>query len=122
MGAAKPVISDQALVSQSMMAAADFLGLERQQIANAVGLSVPTVARLKNGKPIPGQKPFELALLLIRIYRALYAIVGGSREQMQHWMKTPNHHFNNEVPVSLIQTPDGLSRVLWYLDAMRGRL
>ena len=84
--------SDAQLISKSVVNAADYLGLDRETIAKALGVSVPTIARLKNGKTLPGQKPLELSLLLIRVYRSLYSIVGGSRDAMQHWVSTPNHH------------------------------
>lgn len=124
---AKAAISDLNLVGDSLMRATEVLGLAREQVANAIGVSVPTIARMKKGAPIPGNKPFEMALLVIRIYRALYAMVGGNQEAMQHWMATPNTHFSEQsgqpqVPAEMIQSVEGLTRVLWYLDAMRGRI
>ncbi len=116
------ITSDEALVGNSVVAAADELGLNREQLANAIGVSVPTVARMKSGAPIPNHKPFELALLLIRLYRALFSIVGGDESSIKHWMKTENQHLNEQKPIDLIQKVDGLSQVLWYLDAMRGRI
>lgn len=121
------VKSDLSLVGDSVIEAAEALGLAREQIANAIGVSVPTIARMKKGSPIPGSKPFEMALLVIRIYRALYAIVGGDASVMKHWMATPNKHFSEQsgqpqIPAELIQSVEGLTRILWYLDAMRGRI
>lgn len=116
------VTSDVELVSKSVIKAADCLGLDRETIANTLGVSVPTVSRLKKGNTLPGQKPLELSLLLIRVYRSLYSIVGGSHTAMKHWMKTPNSHLGNNIPKSLIQKADGMAQVLWYLDAMRGRI
>lgn len=116
------VSSDVELVSKSVINAADCLGLDRETIATTLGVSVPTVARLKKGRTLPGQKSLELSLLLIRVYRSLYSIVGGSHDAMKHWMKTPNSHLSNEAPKKLIQQADGMAQVLWYLDAMRGRI
>ena len=114
--------SDAELVSKSVIKAATCLGLDRETIANTLGVSVPTIARLKKGNTLPGQKPLELSLLLIRVYRSLYSIVGGSHAAMKHWMQTPNRHLSNEEPKKLIQQADGMAQVLWYLDAMRGRI
>jgi uncharacterized protein (DUF2384 family) len=119
---AKAATSDRELVSKSVVNAADSMGLDRETIANSLGVSVPTIARLKKGNHLPGQKPFELSLLLIRIYRSLYSIVGGNQDAMKHWMITPNTHLGDEAPAKLIQSAEGMSRVLWYLDAMRGRI
>jgi uncharacterized protein (DUF2384 family) len=116
-------ISDLNLVGGSVISAADALGLAREQLAETIGVSVSTVARMKNGSsPVPEQKPFEMSLLLIRVYRSLFSIVGGNNEAMKHWMSTPNHHLGEEAPAELIRKADGLTRVLWYLDAMRGRI
>ncbi|HSX50715.1 MAG TPA: antitoxin Xre/MbcA/ParS toxin-binding domain-containing protein [Cellvibrio sp.] len=116
-------ISDLNLVGSSVISAADALGLARDQLAEAIGVSVSTVARMKNGSsPVPEQKPFEMSLLLIRVYRSLFSILGGNNEAMKHWMNTPNQHLGEEVPAELIRKADGLTRVLWYLDAMRGRI
>ncbi len=69
----------------------------------------------------PDAKPGELALMLIRCYRGLYGLVGGDPEAMRHWMHTHNRHVQG-VPVDLVQTAPGLSRVLDYLDAMHGEV
>ena len=63
-----------------------------------------------------------MALLLIRIYRALYAILGGNHEQMQHWLKTPNHHLQDSAPLEQLYRLEGIVMVMRYLDAMRGRI
>lgn len=119
---AKQATSDIELVTRSMVNAADAMGLSRETVANTLGVSVPTIARIRAGRLLPGQKPYELSLLLIRIYRSLYSIVGGSQEAMQHWMQTPNKHLVDTAPRELIQHAEGMTRVLWYLDAIRGRI
>ena len=120
----KPVsISDLNLVGNAVISAADALGLAREQLAEAIGVSVSTIARMRNGSsPVPEQKPFEMSLLLIRVYRSLFSILGGNADAMQHWINTPNHHLGDEAPGELLRKADGLTRVLWYLDAMRGRI
>ncbi len=114
--------SDLSLVGNSVIQAADALGLAREQLANTIGVSTPTVARMKKGAAVPARKPYELSLMLIRIYRALFSIVGGKREAMKHWMQTPNDHFSGQVPADMVQKPEGIAQVIWYLDAMRGRI
>ena len=114
-------VSDLELVSNSVINAADALGLGREQLADAIGVSISTVDCMKRGTPSQG-KAFELSLLVIRVYRSLFSILGGNNDAMQHWMATPNHHLNDEIPGELMRKADGLTRVLWYLDAMRGRI
>lgn len=57
----------------------------------------------------------------IRVYRALFAVLGGNSEQMQHWMRTPNRHLKNQQPDTLATSYQGLAELNVYLDAMRGR-
>ncbi len=114
--------SDSELVAHSVLGAAEAMGLSREQLAETIGVSVPSVARMKTGRYAPTNKPFELSLLLIRVYRALFAIVGGDPASMEHWIKTPNNHLGGQAPCDLLARADGLTQVLWYLDAMRGRI
>ncbi len=50
------------------------------------------------------------------------AILGGNEHQIQHWIKTPNRHLQEEAPVEHMQTVQGIGLVVRYLDAMRGRI
>ena len=114
---------DQTLVTQAAFNAAQALGLRRAQLSRIVGLSEPTLTRMKRGQStIPQGKAFELALLLIRIYRALYAIVGGDEPSLKHWIKPPNRHLQESAPAELMESVEGMVAVARYLDAMRGRL
>lgn len=116
------VTEDMALVSDAVVQAADWLGLKRKQLADAIGVSESVIARMRSGSgSLPNKKSYELALLLIRCYRALYAIVGGDKASIRHWVNTPNTHLQNAVPAELMTEVSGLVQVLRYLDAMRGR-
>jgi len=122
--------NDSTIVANSLIEASHLLGITQEQLASIIGVSRATVARIKKRSAqnledaaiTNSSKSFELALLLIRIYRSLYAILGGDQKAMKHWMATPNHHLGSEKPLELVQTALGLGRVIWYLDAMRGKL
>src|SRR5215207_2483265 len=70
--------SDSAIVTKATIRAAGKLNLKNTDLARIIGLSEPTVSRMKRGEyPLdPAQKPFELALLFVRLYRSLDAVVG----------------------------------------------
>ena len=78
----------------------------------------PAITR---GRTAPASKAGELALLVVRCYRALYVLVGGDAAAMRHWMRTENRHTGG-VPAEQMKTVAGLVAVLEYLDAMRGKL
>lgn len=69
----------------------------------------------------PKSKEGEFSLLLIRVYRSLFALNGGNQEAIRHWLTTNNRHIQ-AVPLEAMKTVLGLSRVVNYLDAIRGKL
>ena len=60
-------------------------------------------------------------MLFLRVFRSLDALMGGSREKSQKWLRAENVHLGG-APVQLIETVPGLVHVVQYLDAMRGNL
>ncbi|HMM47566.1 MAG TPA: MbcA/ParS/Xre antitoxin family protein [Thiobacillaceae bacterium] len=110
---------DQAdVLSESLINVGRQLGLSQADLGEVVGKDRTAISR---GRIDPDSKAGELALLLIRCYRALYALVGGDPEHMRHWMHTENLHTGG-VPAEQIKRVQGLVTVLEYLDAMRGKL
>ena len=93
------------------------LGLTQADLGAVIGRDRTALSR---GQLDPTSKAGELALLLIRAYRALFALVGGDRVAMRHWMRTENGHTGG-VPAEQIRSVEGLSRVVTYLDAIRGK-
>lgn len=110
--------SDRALLSKALLNAAKAFGLPQTEIAAVIGRNRSGLTR--DGID-PASKSGELALLFIRLYRSVYALTGGEQEAMIHWLNTPNHFFA-ATPRNMIQTTEGLVRVVHYLDAMRGRI
>ena len=107
-----------AVLTKALLNAGDYLGLTKAELGTAIGKDRTVFSR---GKIAPETKAGELALMLIRCYRSLYALVGGDREQMKHWMHTPNTHTGG-VPAEQVESVQGLVRVMEYLDAIRGKI
>ncbi|MDP2779037.1 MbcA/ParS/Xre antitoxin family protein [Devosia sp.] len=63
-------------------------------------------------------KPYELAVLLIRLFRSLDAIVGGDAKVLRQWLINPNAVLGGK-PVDKLETVSGLTDVLTYLNARR---
>ena len=113
--------SDRAAVlTNATLRAATQLGLTNKALATVIGVSEATVSRMRSGDYTlqPGQKPFELAVLFVRLYRSLDAIVGGDDAVAGSWLKNRNTVLDAE-PIALIQTVPGLMNVIQYLDARR---
>jgi len=102
---------------KALASAGKALGLTQDEVGAVVGRDRSAFSR----GIAPESKTGELALMLIRCYRSLYAMVGGDDETMRHWMRTPNNYFN-AVPAEQIKSVSGLVAVVDYLDAIRGKV
>ena len=111
-----------AVLTTATLAAAARLDLRARHLAVIIGTSEASVSRLRSGRTLdPAQKEGELALLFLRLYRSLDALVGGDDERAKAWLHADNDHLGG-VPADRIRTVEGLVDVIQYLDAMRGRL
>jgi hypothetical protein len=105
------------VLAAALVNAGKELGLTQAALGAVIGRDRTALSR---GQLDPDSKPGELALLLIRAYRALFALVGGDSAVMRHWMHTENLHTGG-VPAEQIRSVQGLTRVVEYLDAIRGK-
>ena len=105
-----------AVVSKTVARAAALLGLTNAALARTVGVSEATGSRLRSGRCAlePGSKPYELALLLVRLFRALDAVVGGDAVSLRSCAVAANHA-QGGVPRDLVQTATGRVTTLDYL-------
>jgi hypothetical protein len=117
-----PALRPEHVLGKAVLAAASRLGVRGRHLADVLGMSEASVSRMRSRATIePGSKHGELALLFLRLFRSLDALVGGNDMQAQAWLRAPNDHTGG-VPAEQIRTVEGLVNVVQYLDGMRGRL
>jgi len=110
------------VLAKAAVNAAGRLGLRHKQLAGIIGTSEASISRLRSGRGLdPTNKEGELALLFLRLYRSLDALVGGDDAKARDWLHSMNDHVGG-IPAERIRTVEGLVDVIQYLDAMRGRL
>ena len=111
------------VVTKALLRAAEELGLTARALAPVIGVSEATLSRMKkDGFALaPGTKPFELAVLFVRLFRSLDAIVGGDPQAARAWLTNANEALDGR-PVDRIRTIAGLLDVIAYLDARRARV
>ncbi|MCB0341453.1 MAG: DUF2384 domain-containing protein [Pseudobdellovibrionaceae bacterium] len=110
------------VLRKATLRAADYLGLNNQQLSEILKVSAATISRIRNG----GDYYFNLdsneadkSLLLIRIYQSLYALIGEDKEQIRKWLNNENIYLNCS-PIDAMKKTTGVVNVTEYLDAMRG--
>jgi transcriptional regulator with XRE-family HTH domain len=108
------------VITKATLRAAERLGIKSTVLAKILGVSEPTISRMRQGKYKldRGQKAFELAILLVRLYRSLDGIVSGDDHVAADWLKNKNTALDG-IPLDLIQSVSGLTNVIAYIDSRR---
>lgn len=115
-----PPLPDTVL-AKATLKASEQLGLKTTELAAVLGVHRSAISRLKSKPSIdPDSKQGEIALLFIRMARALYALTGGDTVWTNHFMRSPNK-VTHGIPVEQITSIQGLISVLQFVDAIRGK-
>jgi hypothetical protein len=116
----QPKADAATVLTKALLRAAELLNLSSSALGRILGVSEASISRLFSGSRQidPHSKEGELALLLVRVYRSLDALVGTDPAQRKGWMESENRALNGR-PIDLIQGAEGLVSVVSYLDAMR---
>lgn len=111
------------VLTHAVLRVAGILGLSQKDTARIIGVSPATLSRMAAADRTlePDTKEGELALLFVRAFRGLDALLGGKEEDVRAWFHAANAHLGG-TPADRIQTVEGLVHVAEYLDAMRGKL
>lgn len=120
----KPIIAPDRshILATALNKLKDQLGISSEELGEILGVHRNTLSRnLHKGQINPTSKEGEISLLLIRVYRALFALNGGNLEAIKHWLRTYNRHIQ-AIPIETMKTILGISRVVNYLDAIRGKV
>ena len=116
-------LSEAAVLSKAAVRAARLLDLTQREVSAALGVSEATASRLFAGKYLLSpdrSKEWELARLLVRLFRSLDAL-WGHEDTARTWLSSENLALAAR-PRDLLRSVEGMVRVVAYLDAARGRL
>ncbi|WP_298626270.1 antitoxin Xre/MbcA/ParS toxin-binding domain-containing protein [uncultured Legionella sp.] len=114
---------EERVLTKAVSNLAKFYSLTGKDLSKIIGISESSASRINQGTKFisPHTKEGEMALLLLRVYRSLNAMVGNNHEKAKLWLNSQNKYFKN-IPIDEMKTIQGLIGVLNYLDAMRGKL
>lgn len=117
-----PQVAPDAVLAKAVLNAAEQLGLSQTELGAILGVHRTGVSRLKQTPSLsPDSKQGELALLVVRIARALFALTGGDKDWMQHFIHSPNK-LTGGIPAQQMESIQGLMTVLQFVDAIRGKV
>ncbi|KPQ20682.1 MAG: helix-turn-helix protein, partial [Halomonas sp. HL-93] len=109
---AQPSPTPEGVLAKAVLRAAEQLGLSQSDLAAVLGVHRTTITQLKKSLTLdPNSKQGELALLLIRLARALFTLTGGDQVWIQHFMRTPNR-VTGGIPAEQVTRLEGLFAVL----------
>lgn len=121
-----PDTADQGLerarvLTKAVVNTANYLGIPQEKLADILGVSDSTVDGLykESYRLAPEKAEWEYAVLLVRMYRSLDSIVGGSADDAKKWLVSENGAFEGRRPVELMVNAEGMARVVSYLDSYR---
>ncbi len=116
------VAHENIVLTKALKNAASYWDITNRQLGEIIGLSEPTISRLKNGQYIldPKTKHWQLAVLFLRIFRALGSYMGGNTENERLWLKSNNLALGG-TPLELMCRIETMPSVVEYLDYMRGQ-
>ena len=121
---AQPDPARTRVLTTALIEAAKRLELGSTDLQYILGISQPTASRLLRGAfaLADGSKAWELGAHLVRLYRSLISMVGGSDELARAWLHSNNRAFDDQKPAAQLRRIDGLLHVCEYLDAQRARV
>lgn len=121
--AIQPLAEPERTLTKAVLRAAVLLDLPQGLMADLLGVSRATASRLFAGRyqlSPARKKEWELALLFVRMFRSLDAVVGHG-PAARTWLEGRNLALGGP-PLELIASAEGLVRVVHYLDTVRGRV
>jgi uncharacterized protein (DUF2384 family) len=109
------------VLSEAVAEVARHLEIGSSDLGTILGISQSSASRLMNGRYSlhEHQKEWELAALLVRLYRGLYSIVGNNDQLAREWLNSANRAFDGRIPFALIREAAGLVHLCDYIDAHR---
>ena len=106
------------VLTMAVVRAVEKLELTDKDLARILGVSEPTVSRMRKNKfrLKAGSKSFELGALFVRLFCSLDAITGGDYKVTNAWLRNENKTLGGR-PLDQIKTISGLTLGLAYLDS-----
>lgn len=113
----------EAVLSKAALRAADHLDISGNALAEIIGISAPSISRMKAGQYLlsSSEKTYELAALFVRLFRSLDAMSGGDDGTSRSWLQNENTVLRGR-PIERIKSIPGLFETVNYIDTRRAKI
>jgi len=108
------------VLAKALRNSAAYLGLEQQEIASMLKVTPGALSKSLNSGIDPGKLQGRYALLIFRVYRSLYPLLGGNKEHMAKWIRGKLKPFN-KTPFEMMNSEVDIVFLNEYLDSMRAK-
>ena len=115
-------INTSKVLTKASWKAAELLGLKPEQFVRILHLECLDM-NLSEATLMfdPNSKQGEIALILIRIYKALYHLNGGDIKWMHHFLNSPNL-LTGGIPIEQLESMSGLLSVLNTVESLQHKV
>ena len=112
-------VNEPRRLTQTVLQVTEMLGLFQAELARVLQVQCADIGALASARQslAPGTRAWELALLFVRFYRALFEWTGGDGVAMRHWLRVEDSVLGG-VPHLLIIDDGRLPDVVEYLEAV----
>ena len=107
----KLAIDSTVVLGKALAKAQEAMGVDQQTMADILGVSRSSLRRHSSDGLSPESNPGRIALVVVRIYRAVYALTVGDLTNMRHWFSSMNRAFNQSTPLEAMANLQGLIEV-----------
>jgi len=112
------VASSPVRLTQSVLQIAEMLGFNRAELSRVLQLKCGDVGQLGAARQTleSGSVPWQQAVLLVRLYRALRVKMHGDGVAMWRWLRKPNTALGG-TPLMLLVDEDQLGSLVQILES-----
>lgn len=111
------------VLTTALLEVGERLAMSPTELGGVIGVSQASMSRMKSRSYLlkEGSKEWELAALVVRMYRALIGVVCAD-DAARLWFNHRVGGLGGQVPREAVRRIEGLLHVCEYLDAHRARV
>lgn len=116
----KSELSSNMALASALSKSAAFLGIAQTELAIMLKISPGAMTKsLKNGID-PNKLQGRYSLMIIKVYRSLFVLLGGNKQQMTKWIRGKLILFNKS-PIDMMYDETDIVYLIEYLGSMKAK-